>query len=112
MQTAVYNYLMTENLPAAWETQVRSPHWEDSLAKGVATHFSILAWKIPQRSLLNYSPWVAKSQTQMSELTQLLNIEICNIQSVSMSTSGTKLKVVFPLCFAVKQTTSPLSGLK
>ena len=65
---------MIENLPAMWDTQVQSPSWEGSLAKGVATHFSILAWKIPQRSLLNYSPWVAKSQTRMSELTQLLNI--------------------------------------
>ena len=23
----------------------------------MATHYSILAWKIPQRSLVNYSPW-------------------------------------------------------
>ena len=63
MQTAVYNYLMIENLLAMWETQVRSPSWEDFLAKGVANHFSILAWKIPQRNLLNYSTWVAESDT-------------------------------------------------
>ena len=29
------------------ETQVRSLGWEDPLKKGVATHSSILAWKIP-----------------------------------------------------------------
>ena len=29
------------------ETQVRSLGWEDSLEKGMATHSSILAWKIP-----------------------------------------------------------------
>ena len=29
------------------ETQVRSLHLEDSLEEGMATHSSILAWKIP-----------------------------------------------------------------
>ena len=35
-----------KNLPAMQETQVRSLGWEDLLEKGVATHSSILAWKI------------------------------------------------------------------
>ena len=35
------------NLPALWETQVRSLDWDDSLEKGTATHSSILAWRIP-----------------------------------------------------------------
>ena len=35
------------NLPAMWETWVRSLDWEDFLEKGMATHSSILAWKIP-----------------------------------------------------------------
>ena len=30
-----------------WETQVRSLGWEDPLEKGMATHSSILAWRIP-----------------------------------------------------------------
>ena len=34
------------NLPAMWETWVRSLGWED-LEKGPATHSSILAWGIP-----------------------------------------------------------------
>ena len=29
------------------ETQVGSLGWEDPLEKGMATHFGILAWKIP-----------------------------------------------------------------
>ena len=29
------------------ETQIRSLSWEDPLEKEMATHFSILAWKIP-----------------------------------------------------------------
>ena len=30
-----------------WETQVRTLGWEDPLEKEIATHSSILAWKIP-----------------------------------------------------------------
>ena len=38
---------MVKNLPAMQETQVRSLVWEDLLEKGMATHSSILAWRIP-----------------------------------------------------------------
>ena len=35
-----------KNPPAVQETQIWSLGWEDPLEKGMATHFSILAWKI------------------------------------------------------------------
>ena len=35
-----------KNLPATWETWVRSLGWEDLLEKGKATHCSILAWRL------------------------------------------------------------------
>ena len=38
---------MVKNLPAMWETWVRSLGWEDPLEEGVAAHSSILAWRIP-----------------------------------------------------------------
>ena len=38
-----------KNLLAAQETQVQSLGWEDSLEKEMATHSSILAWKISWR---------------------------------------------------------------
>ena len=38
---------MVKNLPASQETQVRSPGQKDSLEKGMATHSSILTWRIP-----------------------------------------------------------------
>ena len=38
---------LVKNLPAMWETWVRSLDWEDALEKGKATHSSILAWRIP-----------------------------------------------------------------
>ena len=36
-----------KRLPAMWETRVRSLGQEDPLEKEVATHSSILAWRIP-----------------------------------------------------------------
>ena len=38
---------LVKNPPAVLETWVRSLGWEDPLEKGKATHFSILAWRIP-----------------------------------------------------------------
>ena len=35
-----------KRLPAMWETWVRSLSWEDPLEKEIATHSSILAWRI------------------------------------------------------------------
>ena len=40
------------------ETQVQSLGWEDPLKKGMATHFSILAWRIP---------WIDPSRLQSRE---------------------------------------------
>ena len=38
---------MVKNLPAMQETWVRSLGQEDPLEKGLAIHFSVLAWRIP-----------------------------------------------------------------
>ena len=38
---------MVKNLPAIQETRVRSLDLEDLLEKGMATHSSILVWRIP-----------------------------------------------------------------
>ena len=38
---------MVKSLPAVQETWVRSLGWEDPLEKGKATHYTILAWRIP-----------------------------------------------------------------
>ena len=38
---------MVKNLPATWETWVQSLGWEDPLKEGMATHSSILIWRIP-----------------------------------------------------------------
>ena len=40
--------LVAQHLPAMWETWLRSLGWEDPLEKEMATHSSILAWRIPR----------------------------------------------------------------
>ena len=39
-------YYLEPSIKAMWETWVRSLSWEDSLEKRMATHSSILAWRI------------------------------------------------------------------
>ena len=46
-----------KNPPAMQETWVLSLGWEDPLEEGMATHSSVLAWRIfMDRSLVGYSP--------------------------------------------------------
>ena len=52
-----------KNLPAMWETWVRSLGWEDPLEEGMATHSNILAWRIPQAE--DPGSYVAMSWTQL-----------------------------------------------
>ena len=49
-KTLLWVSLVTQkvkNMPAMQETWVQSLGWEDPLQKEMATHSSILAWKIP-----------------------------------------------------------------
>ena len=39
--------LKVKNPPAMWESRVQSLGWEDPLEKEMATHSSILAWRVP-----------------------------------------------------------------
>ena len=61
---------LVKNLPAMWETWVRSLGWENPLKKGKATHSSILAWRIP---------WTAKNRTWLSDFHFLsLTLQYCD----------------------------------
>ena len=57
-----------KNPPAVQETWAQSLVWEDPLEKGMATHSSILAWRVP----MDRGAWratvhgAAKSQTRLS----------------------------------------------
>ena len=55
-------WLSGKNLPVmqkTQETQVRSLGWEEPLEEGMATHSTILAWRIPwtEEPGGGYSPW-------------------------------------------------------
>ena len=54
---------LVKNPPAMRETWVRSLGWEDPLEKGMATHSSILAWRIPWTVVHE----VPKSWTRLSD---------------------------------------------
>ena len=52
-----------KDLPSTQETWVRPLGEEDPLEKEMATHSSILAWRIPWTEELGRGPWGRKSQT-------------------------------------------------
>ena len=67
---------MIKNPPAVCNAgdirdEVRPLGGEDSLEKGMAAHSSIVAWRIPQRSLVGCSRGVAKGQTGLERLTHV-----------------------------------------
>ena len=59
---------MVKNLPMMQETRIQSLGWEVPLEKEMATHSSILAWTIPSRSLVGYSPWGHKESDTTEQL--------------------------------------------
>ena len=78
---------MVKNLPAMQETCIQSLGWEDPLEKGMATHSSILAWRIPWTEVA----WqvtvhgVAKSWTRLRDW---------HFLSLSLSLTCRKLSVL------------------
>ena len=55
-----------------WETWVQSLGWEDRLEKVMATHSSILAWRIPwTEEPGSYSPWGGKELDMIERLTHI-----------------------------------------
>ena len=61
---------MVKHMPAMWETQVRSLSWDNPLEEEMATHSSILAWKIPWTEKPGrLQSMGSQSQTRLSDLT-------------------------------------------
>ena len=58
---------MVENLSATWETWVRSPGWEDPFKEAIATHSSILSWRVP----MNRGAWLAAAHLVTKSWTKL-----------------------------------------
>ena len=53
---------MVKNLPAMWETWIRSLGWEDPLEEELATHSGTPAWSIPwtEEPGRAHSPWACQ----------------------------------------------------
>ena len=68
---------MVKNLPAVQKTQVQSLGWEDPLEKGMATHSSILAWRLPW----TYEPGGLWGQKELGR-TERFSLSLSSIQNV------------------------------
>ena len=61
-----------KHLPTRWETRVQSLGWEDPLEKEMATHSSVLAWRIPwMEEPGGLQSMGLQSQTRLSDFTSL-----------------------------------------
>ena len=58
---------MVKNPPAMQETRVRSLGWEDPLENRMATHSSILAWRIPRTEETGRLQSVGHKELDMTE---------------------------------------------
>ena len=74
---------MVKNLPAMQETQIRSLGWEDPLEKEMATHSSILAWRIPWTEEPGRLQSMGRKESDMTE--QLTHTYVVKISSFSSS---------------------------
>ena len=78
---------LVKNPPAMWENWVQSLGWEDPLEEGVATHSSVLAWRIP----MERGTWgatvhgVAESQTQLSDFHFHFHVGVHRLSSFPLS---------------------------
>ena len=78
-----------KNLPARQETQAQSLGQEDPLEKGMATHSSVLAWKIPwTEELGRLQSMVCKESDMTEQLTLSLFIFfhaiVCSIKNTNI----------------------------
>ena len=77
-----------KRLPAVWETRVRSLGWEDPLEKEIATHSSVLAWRISWRvEPGRLQSTGSQSRTQLRDFTphRLMEVFCAFLRSVSLS---------------------------
>ena len=84
-----------KNLPVTQETGVRSLNQEDPLEGEMATHCSILAWRIPwTEELAGYSPWGRKRVGHAEELDTTEATERASLLLVAFSYFSKLMKVI------------------
>ena len=70
---------MVKNLPEMQEMHVRSQGLEDLLEEGMATHFSILTWRIPWTEKPDGLQSMGSQRIRQTERLTLSLFNICNI---------------------------------
>ena len=72
---------MVRHLPTMQETRVQSLGQEDLLEKGMVTHSSILAWKIPWTEEPGglQTMGFTKSRTRLSDFTFTFSLSLCDL---------------------------------
>ena len=73
---------LVKNLPAMQETGVQFLGWEDLLEEGMATHSSILSWRIP----MDKEAWQATVHRVAKRWTQLERLSTCVSGTLRMYT--------------------------
>ena len=91
---------MVENLPVLWETQVRSLGQEDSLEEGVATYFSIFAWRIPWTEEPG-SPWGRRELDMTEQLTPELQQHQPSLPFRAGAPTSSPLTLPLPECLSL-----------
>ena len=70
LQASWVAQMVGKNLPPMRKAWVRSLCWEDSLEKGMATHSSVIVWRITGAEFLaGYCPWSHKKLDMTEQLT-------------------------------------------
>ena len=78
---------MVKNPPTMWETWVQSLGWEDPLEEGMATHSSILAWRIPMEK----GAWqITVHGVAELDTTELLSTHLLRLLSLKVQTTRRK----------------------
>ena len=67
-----------KSLPAMWETWVQSLGLEDPLEKEMATHSSILAWRIPWMEELGGLQSMGRKESDTTERLHFLSLSLCD----------------------------------
>ena len=113
----IYNVVLritgsvVKNLPAVWKRQVRFLGCEDSLEEGMATHSSILAWRIPvQESQYNPSYKSVRSQRVGHNSSDLALMHISKHNKVIFQNLWLWLSLSEPLSFRNIPRISPPPG--
>ena len=76
---------MIKNPPAVGKTWVRPLGWEDTLEEGMATHSSILAWRIPWTEESGRLQFIGHKESDTTEQLTHTHTHNCNPNKAKMA---------------------------